>query len=64
MEILAESYPLIDGAAYLCKTGPTFSKPVADDEPIADEATEDDEDDDARDEAKALMVFDQGGDED
>ncbi|KAH0679294.1 hypothetical protein KY284_020379 [Solanum tuberosum] len=64
METLADRYPLIDSAAFLCKSGPAFLEPIDDDEATADEEMDGDDDDDvAVDEANALMVFDPGNDE-
>ncbi|XP_015072669.1 uncharacterized protein LOC107016841 [Solanum pennellii] len=57
MEALVERYPLIDSAAFLCKTDPTFLEPLDDDEPIADEEMVYEEDDDDVDEANSLMVL-------
>ncbi|KAG5610679.1 hypothetical protein H5410_021960 [Solanum commersonii] len=57
METLADCYPLIDSAAFLYKSRPTFFKLVDDDEAIAnedidgDDDDDDDDDDDAVDEA-------------
>lgn len=47
----------------MCKTGLAFSESVDDDEPTADEAMDDEEDEDIVDEANALMVFDRSDDE-
>lgn len=54
---------MIDSVAFLCRNGPAYSNSVDDDEPTADEAMDYEEDDDAGDEANALIVFDQGGGE-
>lgn len=58
MEALVELYPLINSASYLCKTAPTFSELVDD-----DEAMDDEEVGYTVEEAKALMVFNRGDDE-
>ncbi|KAH0754631.1 hypothetical protein KY290_024901 [Solanum tuberosum] len=64
METLADRYPLIDSATFLCKSGSAFLEPLDDDEDTADEAMDDDEEGAAVDgEANALMVFDGGDDE-
>ncbi|KAH0636136.1 hypothetical protein KY290_036565 [Solanum tuberosum] len=63
METLADRYPLIDSATFLCKSGPAFLEVLDDNEATADEAMDDDEEGVVVDgEANALMVFD-GGDE-
>uniref|UniRef100_M1DCR7 Uncharacterized protein n=1 Tax=Solanum tuberosum TaxID=4113 RepID=M1DCR7_SOLTU len=63
METLADRYPLIESATFLCKSGPAFMEPLDDDKATADEAMDDEEEDaDVADEANALMVF--GGDND
>ncbi|KAG5580086.1 hypothetical protein H5410_050713 [Solanum commersonii] len=43
METLADRYPLIDSATFLCKSGPAFLEPLDDDEATANEAMDDDE---------------------
>ncbi|KAG5585561.1 hypothetical protein H5410_045995 [Solanum commersonii] len=45
IDTMAERYPLTESAAFLCRTGPTFLEPLDDDEPTADEAMDDEEDD-------------------
>ncbi|KAH0758007.1 hypothetical protein KY290_021500 [Solanum tuberosum] len=60
METLADRYPLIESAAFLCRSGLAFMEPLDDDEATADEAMDDD---DVDEEANALMVFDGGDDE-
>ncbi|KAH0646412.1 hypothetical protein KY284_034296 [Solanum tuberosum] len=58
METLADRYPLIESAAFMCRSGLAFMEPLDDDKAM------DDEQDDAVDEgANALMVFDGGDDE-
>lgn len=49
MDTLAERYLLIDSAAYLCKTVPTFFEPVDDDEHTSNNAMDDEDDDEATD---------------
>ncbi|KAH0761477.1 hypothetical protein KY290_017550 [Solanum tuberosum] len=63
METLADRYPLIESAAFLCRSGPTFLEPLDDDKATVDEAMDDEEDDDVDKETNALMVFDGGDDE-
>ncbi|TMW81017.1 hypothetical protein EJD97_012785 [Solanum chilense] len=63
MDALAECYPLRDSASYLCKTSPTFLETADGDELTSDEAMDDEEENDALDEANALMMFDRGDDE-
>uniref|UniRef100_M1DW61 Uncharacterized protein n=1 Tax=Solanum tuberosum TaxID=4113 RepID=M1DW61_SOLTU len=64
METLADRYPLIESAAFLCRSGPTFLEPLDDDEATTDEAMDDEEEDDAvNEETNALMVFNGGDDE-
>ncbi|KAH0754601.1 hypothetical protein KY290_024871 [Solanum tuberosum] len=58
-----ERYPLIESAAFLCRTGPAFFEPLDDDEASADEAMGDDDEDAADEEANALMVFADGDNE-
>ena len=57
MDALAEYYPLRDSAAYLCKTSPIFLETADGDELTYDEAMDDEEENDALDEANALMMF-------
>ncbi|KAG5590020.1 hypothetical protein H5410_040534 [Solanum commersonii] len=45
METLADRYPLIESAAFLCRYGPTFMEPLDDDEVTTDEAMDDEKDD-------------------
>ncbi|KAH0689203.1 hypothetical protein KY289_016561 [Solanum tuberosum] len=63
METLADRYPLIESAAFLCRSGPAFMEPFDDDEATADDAMDDSEDDAVDEEANALMVFDGSDDE-
>ncbi|KAH0658257.1 hypothetical protein KY289_027005 [Solanum tuberosum] len=64
METLADPYSLIENVACLCRSGPAFLKPLDDDEPIVDEAMDDEEEAaDATYEVHALMVFDGSDDE-
>uniref|UniRef100_M1DVE2 Uncharacterized protein n=1 Tax=Solanum tuberosum TaxID=4113 RepID=M1DVE2_SOLTU len=63
METIAERYPLIESATFLCRTGPTFLEPLDDDEATADETVDEEEDDAVDQEANALMVFDRDDDE-
>ncbi|KAG5581212.1 hypothetical protein H5410_051839 [Solanum commersonii] len=60
METLADRYPLIESAAFLCRSGLAFMEPLDNDEATADEARDDEEDDAVDEEANALMVFDGG----
>ncbi|KAG5606869.1 hypothetical protein H5410_028361 [Solanum commersonii] len=46
IETMVERYPLSESADFLCKTGPTFSKPLDDDEATADEKIDDEEEND------------------
>ncbi|KAH0764788.1 hypothetical protein KY285_000659 [Solanum tuberosum] len=62
IETLADGYPLIESAAFLCRSSPTFLEPLDNDEATADEAMEDKEDDVVDEEANVLMVFDRGDD--
>ncbi|KAG5592453.1 hypothetical protein H5410_042967 [Solanum commersonii] len=60
METLADYYPLIDSAVFLCKSGPAFMEPLDDDDATTDEEMDDDDDDDNDDkvdEANALMII-------
>ncbi|KAK4717796.1 hypothetical protein R3W88_016134 [Solanum pinnatisectum] len=63
IETLADRYPLIESAAFLCRSGYAFLEPLDDDEATADEAMNDEEDDVVDEEANALMVFDGGDDQ-
>ncbi|KAH0757339.1 hypothetical protein KY290_020832 [Solanum tuberosum] len=63
IETLADRYPLIENAAFLCRFDPAFLQPLDDDEATADEAMDDEEDDAVDEKANALMVFDSGVDE-
>ena len=63
MEALPECYPLIYSAAFLCNTSPAFSEIVDDDEPTSYQAMGEEEENNALDEANALMMFDRGDDE-
>uniref|UniRef100_M1D8Y2 Putative plant transposon protein domain-containing protein n=1 Tax=Solanum tuberosum TaxID=4113 RepID=M1D8Y2_SOLTU len=63
METMAERYPLIESASFLCRTGPAFLEPLDDDEATADETMDDEEDDAVDEEANALMVFDRDDNE-
>uniref|UniRef100_M1DFB8 Putative plant transposon protein domain-containing protein n=1 Tax=Solanum tuberosum TaxID=4113 RepID=M1DFB8_SOLTU len=63
MVTMAERYPLIESAAFLCRTGPAFLEPLDDDEVSVDEAMGDEDEDAADKEANALMVFADGDDE-
>ncbi|KAH0712285.1 hypothetical protein KY289_008244 [Solanum tuberosum] len=59
IDALADPYPLIESATFLCRSGPVFLEPLDDDEATADEAM-DDEADVVDEEENALMVFDDG----
>ncbi|KAG5567918.1 hypothetical protein H5410_065066, partial [Solanum commersonii] len=58
METLADHYPLIESATFMCRSGPAFLEPLDDDVATADEAMNDEEDDAVDEEVNALMVFD------
>ena len=64
IDAFAECYSLRDISAYLCKTSPTFLQTVDNDELTSNEAMDDEEENDALDEANALMMFEHGEDED
>ena len=63
MDAFTECYPLRDSAAYKYKTSPAFSEIVDDDDLTFDGEMDEEEENDALDEANALMMFDRGDDE-
>lgn len=60
---MAECYPLIDSAAYLCKTSLTFSDLADDNKPTTHKAIDIAEEENIVDETNAILVFDHGGDD-
>ena len=63
MDAFTECYPLRDSAAYQYQTSPPFSETVDDDDLTFDGEMDEEEENDALDEANALMMFDRGDDE-
>ncbi|KAH0661209.1 hypothetical protein KY284_026140 [Solanum tuberosum] len=63
METLADRYILTETAVFLCRSGPSFMKPLDDDEATTDEAMDDEEADAVDEDANASIVFDHGNDE-
>ncbi|KAH0717888.1 hypothetical protein KY285_013919 [Solanum tuberosum] len=64
METLADCYPLIESADFMCMSGPAFLEPLDNDEATTDEVMDEEDDVDAvNDEANALKVFYGGDDE-